>query len=119
MSGIFFQNSVYLSGITGDDVKFGKAANGKEYCTFLLEVNHNGKMMGDEQTSGVELIRVAIFNNKRKLVDYLKEMGFRRGMRVNIVGRLQSTKTEYKGIELIQLMVQVIDITIVQTKPIK
>lgn len=112
---VFYQNSVYLAGLAGDDVKFGRAVNGKEYCTFSLLVSTSNKLFGGEETNGSEMIRVVIFNNKRKLVDYLKDMNFHRGMRVSVIGRLRTTKTQKRGIDIIELTVFVIDITVVMT----
>lgn len=112
------KNVVLLSGISGDDVKFCKASNGKDYCTFLLLITTFEKEMGDvdAHTRSMDMIRIMVFNNKKtKLVDYLKKIGFRRGMRVTIFGRIQSYKTEVKGNSIIQNNVLVRDIEVVQT----
>lgn len=113
-----YQNQVFLKGQVGDDIVFKRTKNNKDYCSFSLIVNHDNKYLSDEETNSVEYIRIMIFNNKRKkLVDKLKEMGLRRGMFVGIVGRLQTARTEYRGIRLVQLTVQVNDLSIIQTKP--
>lgn len=113
------KNVVILEGVAGDDVKFDRATNGKEYCTFSLCMNAFNKELGDEDemTRSTTFIRVMVFNNRKaKLVDYLRRVGFHRGQRVNIFGMLASHKSEYKGITYIQNNVIVRDITIVQTK---
>ena len=115
-----YQNQVFLKGCIGDDLVFKKAKSGKDYCSFSLIVNHDTKELSDEETNGVEYVRIFIFNNKKKkMVDKLKEMGLRRGLFVSIIGRLQTARTEVKGISLIQLTVQVRDLSIIQTKPLK
>lgn len=111
------KNIVLLSGISGDDVKFAKASNGKDYCTFLLLITTFEKELGDvdEHSRSMNMIRILVFNNsKTKLVDYLKKIGFRRGMRVTVFGRLQSYKTEIKGNSVIQNNVFVRDIEVIQ-----
>ena len=113
-----YQNQVFLKGVVGDDIIFKRARTGKDYCSFSLIVNHDNKYLSEDETNSVEYIRIMIFNNKRKkLVDKLKEMGLRRGNYVSIIGRLQTARTEYRGISLIQLTVQVNDLSIIQTKP--
>lgn len=116
------KNLVILSGVSGDDVKFARATNGKEYCTFLLLISTFDKELGDESPNsrGMDMIRILVFNNKRgKLVDYLKKVGFRRGMRVTVMGRLQSYKSEVHGVTIIQNNVMVRDIECVMTKSYK
>jgi len=108
-----------LEGIAGDDVKFARATNGKEYCSFSLCINSFSKDLGDEDesTRSQTYIRVMVFNNRKgKLVDYLKRVGFHRGQRVNVFGAISSHKSEYKGIALVQNNVVVRDITVVTTK---
>lgn len=112
------KNIVLLSGISGDDVKFSKASNGKDYCTFLLLITTFDKEIGDvdAHTRSMDMIRIMVFNNKKtNLVDYLKSIGFKRGMRVTVFGRIQSYKTEVKGNSIIQNNVIVRDIEVIQT----
>lgn len=104
------KNIVILSGVSGDDVKFGRAQNGKEYVTFTLLCTQFDRKLGDddEHVRCTDFLRIMVFNNPRKrLVDYLKTAGFRRGMRVMIFGRLQAHKTEFKGNPIIQINVNV------------
>lgn len=111
-----YQNQVFLKGQVGDDIVFRTSKNGKDYCTFSLIVNCTNKWLSDEETNSVEFIRIFIFNNQRKkMVDKLKEMGLRRGQFVSIIGRLQTSKTEHKGINILNLTVQVLDLSILQT----
>ena len=113
-------NEVTLSGIAGDDVKFGRAINGKEYCTFSLRVVPYDKRYGDnenESSRSANYIRIVVFNNRTfKHVDYLRSVNFHRGQRVNVFGWLSSRKTEIKGNNIIQLSVVVRKIEIEQTK---
>ena len=115
---ITYQNQVCLKGVVGDDFKVGQASSGKKYISFSLVVNSSNKEYSEDETNSVEYIRIFIFNNKRKkMVDKLEEMGLRRGMYVSIIGRLQTARTEFKGNRIIQLSVQVHDLSIIQTKP--
>lgn len=115
-----YQNQVFLKGQIGDDFKIGKAKSGKRYISFSLIVNHSTKDLSEEETSSVEYIRIFIFNNNRKkMVDKMEELGLRRGLFVSIAGRLQTARTEYKGISLVQLSVHVNDLNIIQTAPVK
>lgn len=109
-------NEVTLSGVAGDDVKFGRAINGKEYCTFSLRVVPYDKRYGDNENSrSANYIRIVVFNNRTfKHVDYLRTVGFHRGQRVNLFGWLSSRKTEIKGNNIIQLSVVVRKIEVVQ-----
>lgn len=114
------KNVVILEGTAGDDVKFGKSANGTDYCTFSLAVTPYNKHLGDdaeEISRSVNYIRVVCFNNRgNRLVDYLNKVGFHRGQRVSVFGWLSSRKTEVKGIDIIQLSVVVRDISVIDTK---
>ncbi len=113
-------NEVRLSGTAGDDVKFGRAITGKEYCTFSLCVVPYNKKHGDnedEMSRSVNYIRIIVFNNRHtRNVDYLRSMNFHRGQRVSVFGWLSSRKTEIKGNNIIQLSVVVRKIEIEQTK---
>lgn len=119
MGKIVYQNEVLLRGIVADNVMYKKASNGKDYCTFSLVVNHDKTELSEGETNSKEFIRIFVFNGKKKkLVDYLKDMGFRRGLYVGIYGLLRTTSTEHKGIPIVQISVGVRDIFIIQTKPI-
>ena len=112
-----YQNQVFLKGQIGNDLKFGKASTGKKYISFSLIVNSSQKEVSEDATRSVEYIRIFIFNNKKKrMVEKLEEMGLKKNMFVSIIGRLQTARTEFKGNPIIQLSVQVIDLSIIQTK---
>lgn len=108
------RNIVMLSGIVGDDVKFGRSQNGKNYCSFSLCINSYMRDMADdtERANSQAMIRVTAFD--KKLVEYLQNVGIKRGQRASIFGRLSTHKTEYKGIDYIQLAVVIRDIEIVK-----
>lgn len=119
MGKIVYQNEVFLRGIVADNVMYNKASNGRDYCTFSLIVNHDKTELSEGETNSKEFIRIFVFNGKKKkMVDYLKNMGFRRGLYVGIYGLLRTTSTEHKGIPIVQISVGVRDIFIIQTKPI-
>lgn len=110
-------NEVTLCGIVGDDLKFGRAVNGREYCTFSLSVVPYNKKHGDnenESTRSVNYIRIVCFNHRTsKQVDYLRSVNFHRGQRVKLFGWLSSRKTEIKGIDIVQLSVVVRKIEVI------
>lgn len=110
-------NEVTLCGIVGDDLKFGRAVNGREYCTFSLSVVPYNKKHGDnenESTMSVNYIRIVCFNHRTsKQVDYLRSVNFHRGQRVKLFGWLSSRKTEIKGIDIVQLSVVVRKIEVI------
>jgi len=113
------KNIVWLEGLIGDDAKFGRTEEGKEYFTFSLCVDSFIKEMSDmtERTHSQNFIRTTVFD-KRALA-YLRKVDAHRGMRVTVFGRISSFKTEYKGVEFIQLSIIVRDIGVIQTKSMK
>lgn len=113
------KNIVFLEGVLGDDFKYGRTVDGKEYATFSLCVNSFIKEISDqtERTHSQNYIRTTVFDKKQ--VEYLRKVNAHRGQRATIFGRISSFKTEYKGIEYIQLSIIVRDIGIIQTKPVK
>ena len=113
------KNIVFLEGILGDDFKFGRSQEGKEYATFSLCVNSFIKDISDqtERTHSQNYIRTSVFDKKQ--LAYLHKVDAHRGQRVSVFGRISSFKTEYKGIEFIQLSIVVRDIAIIQTKSFK
>lgn len=113
------KNIVFLEGVIGDDFKYGKSENGKDFATFSLSVNSFVKEISDqtERTHSQNYIRTTVFDKKQ--LEYLRKVNAHRGQRASIFGRISSFKTEYKGVEFIQLSIIVRDIGIIQTKAIK
>lgn len=113
------KNIVFLEGLIGDDFKFGRTSDGKEYATFSLCVNSFIKDISDktERTHSQNFIRTTVFDKKQ--IEYLRKVDAHRGQRVSVFGRISSFKTEYKGIDFIQLSIVVRDIAIIQTKSLK
>lgn len=115
MSSELYHNEVILAGIVGDDLKFGKAKTGLNYCTFSMIIGESGNYIDDNDVSYKELVRIFVFNSRgRRIADQMKEEGLRRGMRVSVNGFLISTRSEYRGISLIQLAVKVKEIHIIK-----
>ena len=112
------KNIVFLEGLLGDDYKYGKTSDGKEYATFSLCVNSFIKEISDktERSHSQNFIRTTVFDKKQ--LEYLRKVGAHRGQRVSIFGRISSFKTEYKGIDYIQLSIVVRDIAVIQTKKV-
>lgn len=110
------KNIVHLEGVIGDDFKFGKTEDAKDFCTFSLCISSYSKQYADESERNHQTtyIRIMVFDKKR--VEYLKNVEAKRGQRATIFGRISSHKSEYKGIEFIQNNVVVRDISIIKTK---
>ena len=113
------KNIVLLEGLIGDDAKFGRTQDGKEYFTFSLCINSFLKDMADstERTHSQAFIRIFCYD-KRQL-EYLRKVNVHRGQRASVFGRLSSFKNEYKGNTFMTLNVICRDITIIQTKAFK
>ena len=108
-----------LEGLIGDDFKFGKTQEGKEFATFSLCVNSFIEEMSDstERTHSQTYIRIFVYD--KKIVAYLHRIGAHRGQRANVFGRLTSFKNEYKGNTYMTNNVVCRDVTIIQTKTAK
>ena len=113
------KNIVFLEGLIGDDFKYGRTSDGKEYAAFSLAWNSFIKDISDntERTHSQNYIRTTVFDKKQ--ISYLRKVDAHRGQRVSVFGRISSFKTEYKGIDFIQLSIVVRDIAIIQTKSFK
>lgn len=110
------KNIVLLSGIIGDDAKYGKTQDGKEYFTFSLCVNSFMKEIADktERTHSQAFIRIFVYDARQ--VEYLHKVNAHRGQRANVFGRIVSFKSEHKGNTFVANNVVCRDIEIVQTK---
>ena len=109
-------NKVHLCGLVGDDFRFGKTSEGREFATFSLCINAYDKFDSDdtERTHSQTFVRIFVYDKKQ--LEYLHTVGARRGQRMYINGRLSSFKNEYKGIEYITMSVICRDIGIIKTK---
>ena len=110
------KNIVMLSGIIGEDARFDKTQEGKEYYTFSLCVNAFTKEISDatERTHSQTYIRIMVFDKAQ--IEYLHKVNVHRGQRANIFGRLTSHKNEYRGNTFVTNNVVCRDIEIVKTK---
>lgn len=114
MGRVVYENYVRLRGVVGDNVIWGLAVNNRKYCSFQIITNNDGKYISEMETNSKEYLRVIVFNRRRvKLVDKMERYGFKRGMYVGVEGRLQTSKTEFKGNSIIQLMIYVKKIWII------
>jgi len=103
-----FENHVKLRGYVGDKVIWGTAVTGREYCSFQIITSDSKEYESDIVSESRNFIRIMVFNQrKRKLVDELKEAGLKRGMHIEVEGRLQTSKTDYRGMAVLQLFVQI------------
>lgn len=105
-----------LEGQIGDDYKYGKTQDGKEFATFSLCINSFMREYADEteRTHSQTYIRIFVFDKKQ--VEYLRKVKAHRGQRASVFGRLTSVKNEYKGNTFITNNVACRDITIIKTK---
>lgn len=112
------KNIIILSGIIGDDAKFGKTKEGKEYYTFSLSVNAYSKHLADgtERTHSQTYVRIFCYDKAQ--LEYLKKVSVHRGQRANIFGRIASAKNEYKGVTFMTNNIVCRDIEIVHTKKV-
>lgn len=110
------KNIVMLEGIIGDDYKYGKTQDGKEFATFSLCVNSYIKELDETigRTRSQNFIRIFVFNKRQ--VEYLHNVNAHRGQRASVFGRLTSVKNEYRGNTFITQNVSCRDITIIKTK---
>lgn len=110
------KNIVMLEGIIGDDFKYGRTQEGRDFATFSLCVNAYIKEMADstERTHSQTYVRIFIYDKRQ--IEYLQNVKAHRGQRASVFGRLSSCKCEYKGITYISNNVIARDITIIKTK---
>lgn len=110
------KNIVILNGIIGDDYKYGKTQECKEYATFSLCINSFYKEMADstERTHSQTFIRIFVYD--KQMVEYLHKVNAKRGNRCSVFGRLVSFKNEYKGNTFMTNSVVCRDIEIIKTK---
>lgn len=110
------RNNVDLRGIIGDDFKYGRTQDGKEFATFTLCINSYDKIMADSTERTHSQTYVRIFCYDKNQVEYLRMVNAHRGQRIYIDGRLSSFKNEYKGNTFMTLNVICRDLGIIQTK---
>ena len=110
------KNIVILEGVIGDDAKFGKTQDGKEYYTFSLCVNAYAKEFADttERSHSQTFVRIFIYD-KRQL-EYIRKVNAKRGQRASVFFFFFSFKNEYKGITFMSNNVICRDIVIIKTK---
>ena len=110
------KNIVILEGVVGDDYKYKKTQEGKEYATFSLCINSFDKELADstERTHSQAYIRIHVYD--KRLLEYLQKVDAHRGQRANVFGRLVSFRSEQKGISYIVNNVICRDISIIKTK---
>lgn len=110
------KNIVLLEGLIGDDYRYGKTQDAKEYATFSLCINSFIKDMADstERTHSQAFIRIFVYDKKQ--VEYLHKVNAHRGQRASVFGRLVSFMSEHKGNRFMVNNVVCRDIQIIKTK---
>lgn len=110
------KNIVVLEGLVGNDFKYGKTSEGKEYATFSLCINSFMKELSDstERTHMQAFIRIFVYDPKQ--VEYLHKVNAHRGQRASVFGRLTSHKNEFRGNTFMTVNVACRDIAIIKTK---
>ena len=108
-------NIVFLQGRIGNDLQFKKTESGSTFATFTAIINSYSKDLKDNTEHRTDTyIRVMCFD--KRIVEYLQKVGAKQGNRVNVMARLNSHKSEYKGVEFIQNDVIARDVIVVKTK---
>lgn len=108
------KNIVWLEGVIGDDYKYAKTQDGKEFATFTLLVRSYMKEFADKtEKRDYTYLRIMVFDSK--LVEHLHKMSARRGHRVSVLARLNSHRQEYKGNAFVQVDIVARDIQIIKT----
>lgn len=108
-------NIVMLQGRIGNDLQFRKTTEGATFATFTTIINSYSKDFKDNTEHRTETyIRVMCFD--KRVVEYMQKVGAKQGNRVNVFARLNSHKSEYKGVEFIQNDVIARDVVVVKPK---
>lgn len=109
------KNIVILEGVVGDDLKWSKTQDGKEFATFSLCIDSYIKEFADltERSHSQTFVRINVFD--KRYVEYLRKIKIHTGTRASVFGRLTSSRTEYKGISLMQTHVVCRSIEIIKT----
>lgn len=110
-------NIVFLQGKIGNDLQYKKTSEGAQFATFSVVVNSFAKEIKDSTERRTETyIRVMCFD--KYIVDYLQRVNAKQGNKVSILARLNSHKSEYKGISFIQNDVIARDVVVVKVKDV-
>lgn len=110
-------NIVFLQGKIGNDLQYKKTSEGAQFATFSVVVNSFSKDIKDSTERRTETyIRVMCFD--KYIVEYLQRVNAKQGNKVSILARLNSHKSEYKGISFIQNDVIARDVVVVKVKDV-
>lgn len=108
-------NFVMLQGRIGNDLQYRKTKDGATFATFTIIINSYNKELKDrtEQRNDT-YIRIMAFD--KRIVEYMQNCNAKQGNRVNVVARLNSHKSEYKGVALVQIDVVARDVVVIKAK---
>ena len=109
------KNIVMLEGCIGEDFKYGKSQNGKDFATFSLCIMASNHEYKDENEMNKPMTFVRVFVFDKRQMEYLRKVHVKSGYRASIFGRLNSSHTEHKGISIMSNNVIVRDIHIIKT----
>ena len=110
-------NIVFLQGKIGNDLQYKKTSEGAQFATFSVVVNSFSKDIKDSTERRTETyIRVMCFD--KYIVEYLQRVNAKQGNKVSVLARLNSHKSEYKGISFIQNDVIARDVIVVKVKDV-
>lgn len=110
------KNFVILEGIVGNDVQKGTSVNGNNFITFSLCIDTYYKPLHDSTESDHRMVYIRVFFFDQRLITYLNKCKVRKGLRVSVFGRLNSTATDIKGKQIVQVNVVARDVSVFKTK---
>lgn len=107
------KNICFLSGQIAAPLKFGKAQNGNEYVSFVLEVQTKEDADVNEFQSNN---KVSVMCFKSNIIKYIKEMGIGFATHVVLIGFISAYKKEIKGKLMVINTVTATDLYAIKTK---
>ena len=107
------RNICFLSGQIAAPLKFGKAQNGNEYVSFVLEVQTKENADVTELQSDN---KVSVMCFKSSVIKYIKDMDVGFATHVCLLGFISSYKKEIKGKLIIINTVNATDLYVIKTK---
>lgn len=108
-------NECFLRGRIGQDFKFAKTKDAREFATFSIAINNIASRKWDKTAhDNIVYLRIMVFDTR--LVQYLHKVNAKANDMVNVFARLNSHKVNQKGVEYSQIDIVANDISIIKIK---